>query len=234
MFPGSNNIINGLTIDLGHMNASWYDARKRLASVEPGGRWRDVYRNLLDTANIMVTGGRDGDVGVGGFLIGGGNSYYSGTNGFGCDTVVNFEVVLANGSIVDANTTSNPDLYKALKGGATNFGIVTRFDMLAMPAVDLAYGQSVISTEYTDDVLGAVADFTDRADERRHDHLITIYTHTPEAEDPVFLAIRVNTKGDLNTKSFKGITNVPALRQNWARISLANAANASQIDAGQK
>ena len=39
------------------------------------------------------------------------------------------QVVLANGSIVHANTTSNPNLYFALRGGGNNYGIVTRFDL---------------------------------------------------------------------------------------------------------
>lgn len=39
------------------------------------------------------------------------------------------EVVLANGSIVNANAKSNPDLFVAIKGGQNNFGIVTRWDI---------------------------------------------------------------------------------------------------------
>lgn len=233
MYAGSNNIIHGVTIDLGYMNASWYDREKNLASVQPGGRWRDVYRNLLNTANVTVTGGRDGDVGVGGFLLGGGNSYYSGTNGFACDTVVNYEVVLADGSIVEVNATSHPDLYKALRGGGANFGIVTRFDLLAMPALDLAYGQSIISAEYADEVLDAVVEFTDHAEQRREDHLIALYVHAGN-EVPFFLAIRVNTKGNLNVTSFNGITKLPAMKESWARTSLADAANASQLESGQR
>lgn len=46
-----------------------------------------------------------------------------------CDSVVNYEVVLASGEIVSANANSNRDLFIALKGGSNNFGIVTRFDM---------------------------------------------------------------------------------------------------------
>lgn len=45
-----------------------------------------------------------------------------------CDNVINFEIVLASGEIVDANETHYSDLYKALKGGGNNFGVVTRFD----------------------------------------------------------------------------------------------------------
>lgn len=39
------------------------------------------------------------------------------------------QVVLASGRIVNANLTSYPDLFAALKGGSSNFGIVTSFDL---------------------------------------------------------------------------------------------------------
>lgn len=63
-----------------------------------------------------------GDVGVGGLLLGGGLSFLSTQYGLACDNVVNYEVVLANASIVNANATSYPDLFWALKGGGNQFG----------------------------------------------------------------------------------------------------------------
>jgi FAD/FMN-containing dehydrogenase len=104
-----------------------YDAQSNLASIQPGSRWGGVYEKLLKHS-VRVTGGRDGNV-VGGFLTGGGNSYYTGLYGFACDNIANFEVVLANGDIVNANAKSHSDLWIALRGGSGNFGIVTRFDM---------------------------------------------------------------------------------------------------------
>ncbi|KAF2636949.1 FAD-binding domain-containing protein [Massarina eburnea CBS 473.64] len=230
-YPGSNNIIKGLTIDFNYMNASSYNASTKLASIQPGGRWKNVYTDLLHTANVTVTGGRDGDVGVAGFLLGGGNSYYSGKNGFACDTVVNYEVVLANGTVVQANAYENGDLYRALKGGGMNFGIVTRFDVLAMPAVDLAYGQHVMVADYSNDVIDAVIDFTEHAESTPMDHLFALYMHSPGSSD-VIVAVRVNTEGNLNTKSFEGITSIPAVKESWETMSLADAANASQIASG--
>ena len=61
----------------------------------------------------------------------GGLSYFSARKGFASDNVVNFEVVLANGEVVNANATSNSGLWWALKGGSNNFGVVTRFDLRA-------------------------------------------------------------------------------------------------------
>ena len=42
---------------------------------------------------------------------------------------MNYEVVLASGAFVNANAKENPDLFKALRGGGNNFGVVTRYDM---------------------------------------------------------------------------------------------------------
>lgn len=55
-------------------------------------------------------------------------SFHSNLKGFACDSVVNFEIVLANGTIINANANENADLWKAQKGGSGNFGFVTRID----------------------------------------------------------------------------------------------------------
>lgn len=218
------------------MNGSRYDSGTKLASIEPGAHWRDIYKNLLEKYNVTVTGGRDGDVGVGGFMLGGGISFFTGTNGYGCDTVVNYEVVLGNGSIVQANKGENADLFKALKGGGSNFGIVTRFDVEAMPATDLAYSRFFIPSNYSDDIIDAVVDFTEQANNRPHDHLITLYEHSPATPETIVLSLRVNTKGDLNSTAFDRIGKIPAVVNfPWARIPHARAAaNTTDVGAGTR
>jgi hypothetical protein len=126
--PGGSNIDNGVLIDLSRLNQIEYDIVGRVATVGSGARWGDVYREL-EPHNVTVVGGRLNDIGVGGLVLGGGLSWLSSRYGLACDNVVNFEVVLANGTLVNANATSSSDLYKALKGGGNNFGIVTRFTL---------------------------------------------------------------------------------------------------------
>lgn len=70
-FPGVSNIDNGVTIDMGSFNRTSYNADTGLASVEPGGHWTGAY-NELAKSNVTVVGGREGQVGIGGFLLGGG------------------------------------------------------------------------------------------------------------------------------------------------------------------
>lgn len=55
----------------------------------------------------------------------GGISFFSEYHGWACDRVMNFEVVLANSTIVQASLHSHPDLFWSLKGGGNNFGIIT-------------------------------------------------------------------------------------------------------------
>lgn len=90
-WAGANNIIDGVTIDLGNMNSTTYHAENSTAAVLPGARWLSVYQTL-DKQNIAVAGGRAGTVGVAGLILGGGNSFYAGRKGMVCDNVANFQV----------------------------------------------------------------------------------------------------------------------------------------------
>ncbi|KAK3689098.1 hypothetical protein B0T22DRAFT_460912 [Podospora appendiculata] len=127
-WAGASNIAGGTVIDLRGLNAIEVSADHSTVSIGVGATWDAVYAKL-DPLGVTVAGGRAAQVGVGGLVLGGGISYHSPRFGWTCDTVVNFQVVLADGSIVDANATQNADLFVALRGASNNFGIVTRIDM---------------------------------------------------------------------------------------------------------
>jgi FAD/FMN-containing dehydrogenase len=61
-------------------------------------------------------------------------------SGFTADNIVKYEIVKASGDKVTASATSNPDLFKALKGGLNNFGIVTRIDIKTLPGLSRTWG----------------------------------------------------------------------------------------------
>jgi len=127
-FVGASNIQDGLTIDLSGLRSISVSADKKTTSTGTGNRWEDLYA-YLDPRNLAVIGGRNGDIGVGGLTLGGGISFFSGFYGWALDNVNSYEVVLADGRIVNANNKTNTDLYFALRGGGNNFGIVTRLDL---------------------------------------------------------------------------------------------------------
>lgn len=49
--------------------------------------------------------------------------------GWVANNVLNYEMVLATGEVVNANSTHNTALFKALKGGGSNFGVLTHVDV---------------------------------------------------------------------------------------------------------
>lgn len=123
-----------------------------IVSVGPSHRWSDVY-SYLANYDLTAAGGRLGPVGVPGLLLAGGVNFYGNQVGFGCNTVVNYEVVLADGSLVNANATSNSDLFWALKGGSSNFGLVTRFDLETIPSRKVWAGAYTVAAQYVDQFL---------------------------------------------------------------------------------
>ncbi|KAF2177257.1 FAD-binding domain-containing protein [Zopfia rhizophila CBS 207.26] len=153
---GFNNIEDGVTIDMQSMNA--VDVDKEVVRVGAGAIWQDVY-DVVEPRNLSVLGGRIGVVGVAGLTTGGGISFFSPERGWVCDSVVNFQVVLASGDIVDVNATSRPDLFAGLKGGQNNFGIVTRFDLKAFPQGPIWGGRIAFAPEADTALVSAFTEF---------------------------------------------------------------------------
>ncbi|KAI4131250.1 MAG: hypothetical protein LQ338_001344 [Usnochroma carphineum] len=158
VWAGSANIDNGVTIDMRAINNVAVSDDRTLTSIGGGALWRDVYIKL-DSMGLATTGGRAAGVGVGGLTTGGGLSFFSARYGFVCDNVVNFEIVLASGDIVNANATSNSDLWVALRGGSNNFGVVTRFDLRTFQQAPFYGGQVFYNISTVPQQLQAFADF---------------------------------------------------------------------------
>ena len=208
-WAGGSNVEDGVTIDLGGMKDVTYDAETNVASIPPGPRWGDVFA-YLDQFGVAPAGGRDANVGIGGFLTGGGYAYLTSRVGFGCDTVVNFEVVLADGSVINANLSENSDLFKALKGGWANFGIVTRFDVQTFPIGPVWGSNQIHDGTVGDQVAEALVKFTDEnhnSPEAAHIVLRTYNTVAPQ--DIGMITVMVDTEGVEGAPIFKDIQSIP-------------------------
>ena len=97
-------------------------------TIEAGARWGEVYQEVTTKHNRYVQGGGCASVGaVGGFLQGGGFGSCSKKYGIAAGSLLQAEVVTANGDILIANPYQNADLFWALKGGGgCTFGVVTK------------------------------------------------------------------------------------------------------------
>ncbi|CAP80259.1 Bifunctional solanapyrone synthase [Penicillium chrysogenum] len=157
--PGAADISNGVLMVTTSLNSVQYaDDSKSVVQIGAGNRWLDVYK-VLAKDSLAVAGGRFGQVGVSGLLLGGGISYFNSDHGWGANSVVNYEVVLANGTVCAANAQQNSDLYWALKGGAFNFGIVTRFDLATFSVPYMWGGSAYYDASALDPLVNAYASY---------------------------------------------------------------------------
>lgn len=155
----------------------------------PGGNWADVYAALAPYDRI-VAGGREGQVGVAGLILGGGKSLLTPRRGFACDNVLEFEVVLADGRIVKASKDEHTDLFRALKGGgANNFGIVTGFRMAMVQSEKIWGGITIYSKDHLSTALQATYEFTANAAAHPDENLIVLISHNPSFEETVICTL---------------------------------------------
>ena len=123
----------GLMIDLSLINQTQFDPVTGIVTMGGGIRNNNLYA-ALQQANVTITHGRCSGVGGAAFVLGGGIGFNMRRFGLACDQMVETEIVTADGSIVTANATENPDLFWACAGaGGGNFGINTSFKLQTFP-----------------------------------------------------------------------------------------------------
>ncbi|MFE1442270.1 FAD-binding oxidoreductase [Streptomyces sp. NPDC058739] len=126
----------GLVLDLHGLRTVTVDRERELVTVGGGARSGDLYAEL-QRHDLAVPLGNSEEVGIGGLTLGGGVAAVSRAFGLTCDSLVETEVVLADGTVVTCNETEHPDLFWACKGGGGgNFGVNTSFTFQARPTVD--------------------------------------------------------------------------------------------------
>ena len=125
-----NHIRDGaLLIDLGRLKSIEIDTARRTAIIGPGLHCGDAAA-AFDKAGLFFPVAHAYTVGMGGFLLQGGFGWASRRLGMACENVIGLDVVLADGRLVHASETENPDIYWAARGaGPGFFGVVVRFHL---------------------------------------------------------------------------------------------------------
>ncbi|GAA3515020.1 hypothetical protein FHR32_007984 [Streptosporangium album] len=77
--------------------------------------------------------GSSGHVGVMGYLTGGGLPLACRTYGFSADYVRSLDIVTADGLLRTVSPTPEPDLFWAVRGGKSNFGVVVAAEIDELP-----------------------------------------------------------------------------------------------------
>ncbi|KAJ5163979.1 FAD linked oxidase N-terminal [Penicillium coprophilum] len=136
-----------VAIDLKHLRQFSMDNTTWQATIGAGSLLSDVTQRLYHAGGRSMSHGICPQVGSGGHFTIGGLGPTSRQFGAALDHVLEVEVVLANSSIVRASDTENQDLFWAIKGAASGYGIVTEFKVRTEPepgtAVQYAYSLEI-------------------------------------------------------------------------------------------
>jgi hypothetical protein len=138
---GFSTCDGGVVIDLSRMRQVFVDPEARRARIA-GGCLLGSIDAATQKTGLVFPSGVVSHTGASGLILGGGTGWLTRRFGLSCDNVEGFTLVTADGSVVRANATENPDLFWALRGGGGNFGVVMEFELKLHPltAVVLAEG----------------------------------------------------------------------------------------------
>lgn len=137
--PGHSVADGALMIDLRKMNKVSIDPATRRATVQGGAIWSEV-DGPAQAHGLAVTGGHVTHTGVSGLTLGGGIGHLMRKFGLVVDNLLSAQIVTADGRILHASATDNPDLFWAIRGGGGNFGIATEFVIQLAPLGPMVLG----------------------------------------------------------------------------------------------
>ncbi len=119
----------GLVLDVTRMSAVTANVGAGTATVGAGARLIDVYSGLAQHG-LALPAGSCPTVGIAGLTLGGGAGVLDRKFGLTCDNLLAAQVVVADGRVLTCDTSHDPDLFWALRGGGGgNFGVVTSFTL---------------------------------------------------------------------------------------------------------
>jgi FAD/FMN-containing dehydrogenase len=154
----------GLVIDLSPMKDIKIDAAGKTVKVQGGCLLKE-----LDAAThrvgMAVPAGIFGTTGIAGLTLGGGLGHLTRQWGLTIDHLLEAEVILADGTLVKASTTENPNLFWALRGGGGNFGVVVSFVFNLVPVHTVYGGPMLWHLEETEERMRWYNDFIMNAPE---------------------------------------------------------------------
>lgn len=148
----------------------------------------------------------------------GGLSHFAAKEGFTCDSVVSYEIVLADGSIVNVTSTSHQDLWLALKGGSNNFGVVTRFTLGTFRQGNIWAGDFIYPASTASQQLQAFSSFASAPNFDQNTGIIQIFSFS-SAGGSVIVNQLVYAEPVVNPPAFRTFTAIQPQSENTTAIT---------------
>jgi FAD/FMN-containing dehydrogenase len=189
---GQSTCERGMQIDLSRFRDVRVDPAARLARVAGGTLLGQVDRAAMEHG-LVTPLGTVSHTGVGGLTLGGGFGRLARRFGMAIDNLEAVDVVTADGALVHASATENPELFWGARGGSGNFGVVSGFEFRLHPmSRDVVAGSLRFPIARARDVLGAWAEYAPVApDELYIDPVLAL----PPGGAPGFINLEVCYSG---------------------------------------
>jgi FAD binding domain len=142
------------------MRAVDVDAARLRARVEAGALAQAV-TDAAGARGLSYLAGTSPDVGVVGYVLGGGLSWMARRYGFASNSVEAVELVTADGRLVRTDRSHEPDLFWAVRGGGGNFGAVTALELVLFPIAEIYAGAFFWPVERAAEILRAWREWVD-------------------------------------------------------------------------
>ncbi|KAF8527012.1 FAD-binding domain-containing protein [Hysterangium stoloniferum] len=160
-FLGRSTAKNSLLIWTRHLlNVTFHDSftidgvdQGSAVTVGSGVGLFTLYGLAKEHGKIFVGGTTASVVPSGGYVQGAGHSTLSPMLGLAADNALQFEIVIANGTLLTVNSVSNPDLFWALRGGgAGSWGVIVSTTFRTFPTFNAVYHSITLTMNNTDQV----------------------------------------------------------------------------------
>ena len=156
----------GLMIDISSMNGVRVAPGLDRGIVEGGATWADVDA-ATTPFNRATPGGLISGTGVAGLTLSGGIGWLRGRYGLSCDNLMAADIVTADGKLIHASESENPELLWALRGGGGNFGVVVSFEFrLHEVEPELMFCGPAYAEERANEIIPLWRDFMKTAPDR--------------------------------------------------------------------
>jgi FAD/FMN-containing dehydrogenase len=158
----------GIVLDLSALTALEVDPEGRTAWAQTG-LTAGAYTAQVGEHGLATGFGDTGSVGIGGLALGGGVGFLVRKHGLTIDSLLEAELVTADGQILQIDDEHHPELFWAIRGGGGNFGVATRLrfrlhpldgivgGMLLLPATAEVVAEFVAAAEAAPEELSGIA-----------------------------------------------------------------------------
>ena len=126
-FAGYGACDDGLVVNLSRMKRVEIDQPAKTVRIAPGIRAGDLDK-ITQAFDLAVPLGSCPSVAVAGYALGGGEGSLTPRFGYACDSIQSASIITADGRRLRASQDENDDLFRAIRGGGGNFGVVTSID----------------------------------------------------------------------------------------------------------